>query len=261
MIWSSPRHYPSTLQQFLQYYGRTALSELPDWELLSGLRAKSILPDGDRAEILGELYHRHFTCLLCLCKARNWNTRTAEAYDFATEALLKVQMCADLFKIDPCWSEKEKQKKFDNWLARIPERKFLNKYAQEKSRRNLAAKYVSGPMPFDDNQEEFDVAKIPQGEQEDDPAPGFAPLPPPAPWPELLEYLLEFLQAKKDARRDAHVDFLLASVKYEVIGPKRRRVRSPVEFDDDILRSFCETLNKTPKALRKIGGASCRERV
>jgi DNA-directed RNA polymerase specialized sigma24 family protein len=265
------------LQQFLQYYGYSALCEMRDWELLSGLRKKSKLPEVDRAEITGELYARHFDWLLRLCKARNWQTRLAEACDFATEALQKVLLRADGFRVDPLWSEAQKQARFYRWLTRVQERQFLTALAEEKSHREILAKYCNGPKPFSDQDDEKeDVEEIAEEQEEEESVPALPRLPPPAPPRELLDYLLEYEQAKKDAKEYAHVDLLLTSVQYEVLRPKKRKanslkrpkagspkqqktVRTPVEIEKDVLDNLCKTLNKTRGALKTLRHRLFRE--
>ena len=277
MIWKSPGHCPQTLQEFLQYYERPTLAEVRDWELMTGLRAKSLLPTEDKAEIVAELHERHFNWLCDICAAENWQTTAKPSNFFASQAFFKAYDGADLFDVDPLGNDNQKNNAFRRWLRKLAMRYFLTELATERSEQKIKEKYCSeevpeirprrrylqedegdglfGQEPQKDNDHQDDEEQF-QSEQEqtDKKDQGQFPiisLPLPAPRLELLEYLFDYLDMKVEAGEQAEADFLLTSVKYEVLGPARKG-RLRFEIEKDILKKLCENLKRNADSLRKL---------
>jgi DNA-directed RNA polymerase specialized sigma24 family protein len=211
------------------------------------------LNEEEQAEIEAELYFRHFNWLVAVCEANNWQTPSERAFDFASRAVYKIYEKADLFKLDPIWSDGEKQGRFKRWLSRIAECDFKTTLAKERLGRRTLKKYgpQAAPGPGQEDEEHGEL-ELPEEEEDQDLPYAIAPLPLPAPRLELLEYLIEYLQQKEAAGEHARVDFLLTSIKYEVLGPRRRTRRTEFEIDDAVLDNLCKTLKKNRNALRKL---------
>jgi hypothetical protein len=245
---------------------------------MTGLRAKSILPTEDKAEIVAELHERHFNWLCDICAAENWQTTAKPSNFFASEAFSKAYDAADLFDVDPLWSDKQKNSAFRRWLRKLAVRYFLTEWTKERAKQTVQKKYCSdvlpekrlrrylqeedGSHPFDqepqediDHQDDGEQQEV-QHEQEQKDNKGKVPLPTislplPAPRLELLEYLFDYLDTKVEAGEHAEVDFLLTSVKYEVLGPARKG-RPRFEIEEDILKKLCENLKRNANSLRKL---------